>query len=130
LSPNTLFLAWKGIHIMFETAVVPDIFESTDPVGVGEASGVFSAGSAQTSAESSPDRTLGEAVARALRATGLPALRGIEVDVSRGVVVLWGRVPTYYQKQLAQATAQKFEGVLRIANGIEVVCGPARVPGR
>lgn len=36
--------------------------------------------------------------------------------------MLWGRVPTYHQKQLAQATAQRVEGVCGIANGIEVVC--------
>lgn len=63
-----------------------------------------------------------EAVGRALCATGYPALRDIQIEVERGTVVLWGRVPTYHQKQMAQAAAQRVAGVRGIANGIEVVC--------
>lgn len=63
-----------------------------------------------------------EAVERALCATGYPAFRDIQIEIERGVVVLSGRVPTYHQKQVAQATAQRVEGVRGIANGIEVVC--------
>ena len=37
--------------------------------------------------------------------------------------MLWGRVPTYHQKQVAQATVQRLAGVRGVANGIEVVCG-------
>ncbi|MBI3866105.1 MAG: BON domain-containing protein [Planctomycetia bacterium] len=63
-----------------------------------------------------------ESVGRALCATGYPALRDIQIEVERGIVVLWGRVPTYHQKQVAQVTAQGVAGVRGIANGIEVVC--------
>ncbi len=62
------------------------------------------------------------AVERALCATGYPALRGVQIEIERGIVVLWGRVPNYHQKQLAQETAQRVEGVRGIANGIEVAC--------
>jgi osmotically-inducible protein OsmY len=68
-------------------------------------------------------RPLIEAIDRALRATGYPALRAIEVDACRGVVGLCGRVPSYYQKQLAQATVQRVAGVRVVDNGIEVICG-------
>ena len=68
------------------------------------------------------DRALVEAVGQVLRATGYPALREIQIEVERGTVVLWGRVPTYHQKQLAQARAQQVDGVRGIANGIEVLC--------
>lgn len=61
-------------------------------------------------------------VARALRTTGYPALRSLDIEICGGVVILWGRVPSYYQKQLAQETVQRVEGVEGIANGIEVVC--------
>jgi osmotically-inducible protein OsmY len=63
-----------------------------------------------------------QAVRSALRSTGHAPLRDLDVEICRGVVVLWGRVPTYYQKQLAQVTAQQVEGVRAIANGLEVVC--------
>ena len=71
---------------------------------------------------SNADRKLMEAVVRALRATGHPALRGLGIEICGGVVVLWGRVPNYYQKQLAQVVAQKVGGVQGIANGLEVIC--------
>ncbi len=67
------------------------------------------------------DRVAVEVVERALRATGYSALRGVQIEIERGVVLLWGRVPTYHLKQLAQATAQRVDGVRGIANGIEVV---------
>jgi len=72
--------------------------------------------------ESDADHKLIAAVDRALRATGHPALRDLDIEICRGIVVLWGRVTTYHQKQLAQATAQKVEGVRGIANGLEVDC--------
>lgn len=61
-------------------------------------------------------------IARELRATAFPALREVDVEICAGVVILWGRVPSYYQKQLAQSVAQRVEGVRAIANGLEVVC--------
>jgi len=67
-------------------------------------------------------RALVEAVDRALCNTGYSALRGVQIEIERGIVVLWGRVPTYHQKQVAQATAQQVDGVRGVANGIEVVC--------
>lgn len=69
-----------------------------------------------------PDAALIAAVELALRASGYMALRQVEVELCAGVVVLWGRVPSYHQKQLAQAIAQRVEGVCSIANGLDVVC--------
>lgn len=63
-----------------------------------------------------------EAVRRALSATGYPALRNLDVEYCRDTVVLWGRVPSYHQKQLAQVIVQRVNGVRGIANGLEVVC--------
>lgn len=75
--------------------------------------------------ETSPvvlDNQTVEAIERALCASGYPALRSVQVELERGIAVLWGRVPTYYQKQLAQVTVQKLGGVRGVANGIEVIC--------
>lgn len=74
------------------------------------------------SAAAGSDRDLIEAVKSALSATGHAPLRHVDIELCRGVVVLWGRVPTYYQKQYAQVTAQQVDGVRGVANGLEVVC--------
>lgn len=72
------------------------------------------------------DRALLEAVAQALESTGHPSLRKLDIEINGGIVVLWGEVTSYYQKQLAQETAQKVNGAGRVANGIEVVCVRSR----
>jgi len=68
------------------------------------------------------DRRVIEAVVRALRETGHPGLRSLDIEISGGVVILWGRASSYYHKQLAQETVQRVAGVHGIANGLEVVC--------
>jgi BON domain len=68
------------------------------------------------------DRGLTEAVSRALCASGYPRLRDLEIEHRDGIVILRGRVPTYHQKQLAQAAALRVEGVREIVNEVEVVC--------
>lgn len=69
-----------------------------------------------------------EGVRSALRATGRPALQNLLVERCAGGIVLWGEVPSYYQKQLAQETAGRLAGKLPILNEIAVVpllCAPA-----
>jgi hypothetical protein len=63
-----------------------------------------------------------ELAAAALCRTGYPALRAVEIEIQNGVAILWGRVPTYYQKQLAQTVLQTVAGVRQVANGLEVFC--------
>jgi osmotically-inducible protein OsmY len=72
------------------------------------------------------EQALVDAVYAALRSTGHPHLRDLEIEVSNGVIVLWGRVATFYQKQLAQVSVQKVHGVRGVANGLEVICQRAR----
>lgn len=88
------------------------------------------AGGVQRTATLDADRALFNAIAQALRSTGHPALRDLDIEIDGGVVVLWGRVPSYYQKQLAQEAAQQVNGTGRVANGIEVVCCRFRDPLR
>jgi len=71
--------------------------------------------------QSREDRCLAERVKRALRATGYGALRDVEVSVNARIVGLVGRVPSYYLKQIAQATALAVPGSHQIKNGLEVV---------
>lgn len=68
------------------------------------------------------DLVLLEPVRDALHSSGYSALRRIEIEIHRGTVVLWGRVPTYHLKQLAQWCVQQVTGVRGVGNGLEVVC--------
>jgi hypothetical protein len=63
---------------------------------------------------------LAERVVRALRATSQPPLRGIGVTICPRLIVLEGRVPSSYLKQVAQATVLSVPGVIRVRNELEV----------
>jgi osmotically-inducible protein OsmY len=66
------------------------------------------------------DLCLAERVERALRATGYGALRGIAVTAHARFVILGGRVPSYYLKQVAQATALAVPGARHVRNDLDV----------
>jgi osmotically-inducible protein OsmY len=70
--------------------------------------------------QSKEDLCLAECVERALRATGYGSLRGIEVTVHARLVILDGRVPSYYLKQVAQTTALAVPGVRQVRNDLDV----------
>ena len=48
-------------------------------------------------------RQLCEQVIQILRATGYLSLRDLDVFTTEGIVILRGKVPSYYLKQLSQA---------------------------
>ncbi len=56
-----------------------------------------------------------------LRQSPHAALREVSCECEQGVLVLRGRVPTFYCKQLAQETIGQLEGVVQIVNEIQVV---------
>jgi osmotically-inducible protein OsmY len=62
------------------------------------------------------------AVAEArLGATSRPALRNVFCKYDDGVLVLRGRLHSFFHAQLAQETVRRIEGVERVVNKIEVV---------
>jgi len=69
-------------------------------------------------------------VERHLRGNGFLALRSITCELHQGKLTLCGQVPTYYLKQLAQATASQVEGAEALDNAIAVEssCAPRRGP--
>ncbi len=67
------------------------------------------------------DHRLAERVECALRATGYGALHTVRVSVHARVIILEGRVASYYLKQIAQATALAIPGTHQIRNGLDVV---------
>jgi osmotically-inducible protein OsmY len=71
--------------------------------------------------QSLEDLRLAERVDRALRATGHGPLRSVEVTVHERLVILGGRVPSYYLKPLAQAAALAVPGIHQIRNELAVV---------
>ena len=49
------------------------------------------------------------------------AIRRMSCECDEGVLFLRGRLPNFYQKQLAQETVAKLEGVVQLVNEIEVI---------
>ncbi len=67
------------------------------------------------------DEQLLSAIEKALLITGhAGTLRGIQIEVHAGSVVLSGRLPTYYLKQIAQVSTMNVEGVVQVSNEIQV----------
>jgi osmotically-inducible protein OsmY len=77
-------------------------------------------GTVQLLAQDREDLRLAERVARALVGTGYGPLRGLEVTVHAQLVILGGRVPSYYMKQVAQTTALAVLGIHQVRNDLEV----------
>ena len=65
--------------------------------------------------QSLEDHRLAERVERALRATGYGALRTVRVSVNARVVILGGRVPSYYLKQSRRRPPWLFRERIRSA---------------
>lgn len=59
--------------------------------------------------------------AEVLNGSPLPHLRRLVVTESATEVVISGRVPTYYLKQLAQETVRAAVGKRRLSNQVQVV---------
>jgi hypothetical protein len=62
-----------------------------------------------------------EIARRQLRSSAYPAIRRVVCFYDEGVLMLFGTVPTYYQKQLAQVAVARFAEIERIANRIRVL---------
>lgn len=73
--------------------------------------------------ESTPREHLQELqrrVAATLARSGYAALAFIGCDVQQRQVILYGSVPSYHLKQLAQVYAQRVDGVDRVDNRLQV----------
>jgi hypothetical protein len=56
----------------------------------------------------------------ALQRNPYPLLRSLFFEYEGGVVILRGRLPSYYYKQLAQEALRGIDGVTHVVNEIEV----------
>ncbi|MEX0715230.1 MAG: BON domain-containing protein [Planctomycetaceae bacterium] len=66
------------------------------------------------------DHDLRERIGQALQDSGYPRLRSLTVDVEGGSVVLRGRVPSYYFKQVAQTVAMNAARPATLRNDLDV----------
>ena len=64
---------------------------------------------------------LQETIELALRACGYLDLRELDVTVHGKDVVLRGRLPSYFLKQMAQTTVLRVQGISRLDNEIDVI---------
>ncbi len=63
---------------------------------------------------------LGEKVTHALRKNPHLQARNLRIEASDGRVTLRGKVTSWYQKQMAQETLLRLDGVDRVENHLEV----------
>ena len=66
------------------------------------------------------DERLRYAAMRVLRSSSYSALRRLRCEAKERVIALYGILPSYYLKQMAQAAIQRLEGIRGIANLVEV----------
>jgi hypothetical protein len=75
-------------------------------------------------ARANPFATLFQEIAEiaqtALRQSPYFELHNVSCDFSGGILTLHGRLPTYYLKQLAQASVAEVPGVIEVHNRVEV----------
>lgn len=71
-------------------------------------------------ASSGSNSSLKEAVKNRLKGSAYPSMRRLECEVDDGVLILSGRVPTFFEKQVAQETLAGLAGINQIINCVEV----------
>jgi len=86
---------------------------------------------AEAKSFSPTDRRLSEQIIQVFRATGCLPLGDLRVFATDGFVILQGRVPSYYLKQVAQSAICDLPGVVGVRNEIDVFsheapCHPSR----
>jgi osmotically-inducible protein OsmY len=66
------------------------------------------------------DDGLRSAALKLLQSSGYAALRRLQCQVTEGVVIVHGIVPSYFLKQMAQTVIQQLDGIQRMTNLVEV----------
>jgi hypothetical protein len=80
-----------------------------------------------------PNERIAEVALERLRACAPLEAGSLQCEFQKGVLVLWGRVDSFYHKQLAQEAVRNLRGVDVVVNTVEVVAGaptPPCLPGR
>ena len=69
----------------------------------------------------SGSQAIAQAASERLTSNSNLSTQRISCDYMHGVLRLHGRLPTYYQKQVAQEVVKGLDGVDQVVNNIEVV---------
>jgi hypothetical protein len=67
--------------------------------------------------------SLNLAVRDLLRSSGYRLLRTLRCQVREGVVTIWGTVPSFFLKQMAQEAVLKLDQIREVKNLVEVRAG-------
>lgn len=67
-----------------------------------------------------PNSGVKEAAKRRLRKSSYPSVKKVRCEVHGGVLVLSGRVSSFFEKQMAQETIAGLEGIDKVVNCVEV----------
>jgi hypothetical protein len=81
-------------------------------------------------ARESPAQAVQSAAEAGLRRSAYPELGRVRCEFRGGNLVLWGRVSSFFLKQVAQAVVAGVDGVVGVDNHLEVVPPPPRRPTR
>ncbi len=68
----------------------------------------------------SDDRKIAEAATQRLRTSPYLPLRDLRCECIDGVLTLAGRVPSFYHRQIAQASVRDLAGILQINDQLQV----------
>jgi osmotically-inducible protein OsmY len=80
----------------------------------------------QTDRNSLPPGKIAQAAKDRLRTTPYPTIQKLSCECDdSGVLFLRGRLPTFYQKQLAQEAVARLPGVNQVVNQTEVASSSA-----
>jgi hypothetical protein len=77
----------------------------------------------------SGDDGLRIAALKILQSSGFAAVRKLRCEVTEAVVIVHGRVPSYFLKQVAQTAILRLDGVRSVRNLVEVQQGMNGAPG-
>ena len=70
-----------------------------------------------------PSHEVTEAAKARLQKSPYLRIRNLSCEYDQGVLVLGGRLPSFYLKQLAQVAVAGLEGVMHVVNDVDVVQG-------
>jgi osmotically-inducible protein OsmY len=61
-----------------------------------------------------------EAVKNRLQESAYPSIKHLDCEFDDGILVLRGRLPSFFEKQVAQETVAGLDGIKEIVNCVEV----------
>ena len=67
-----------------------------------------------------PDEDLRFRIESYLKSRHFPEFENLDVSVQNGSVILSGRLPSYYKKQVALSSCQRVAGVVRLVDQVRV----------